>query len=928
MSAETVTGTPADSASFVRAHAREQVRAQLFGGEQRPTWIGRYQVLDRLGQGGMGVVYRARDPVLEREVAVKVLHSERAVDSFARARLVDEARNLARVTAMNVVQLYDAGQSDDDRVFLVMALVRGRDLRRWLREGTRSIAEVVEVFRAAARGLTAIHEAGLVHRDFKPENVLYGDDGIVRVADFGLARLLDGEDAHASASVQAVIGTLALSQLSTPPTRSRAMVGTPAYMAPELFEGGGGDVRSDVFAFAVSLFEALYGSRPTSDAPIDPRKIRGPRELEQVVRRGLAVDPEQRWPSIAAFMTAVVGATTPSRRRRRAALALASIGIVTAIAFVPRDPAPDGCTARAALLEQAWTPARRDEVQAQLAEVAGDSTRAVLDGLDARALAYHEAIAATCALRDDDGFDARIRCLDRDGQTIASLIDALTRGDPAAAARARDAVDGLPRPEQCMHAVLGGGADPSVAEEQAIAAAEASFHVGQYDDAIARAERLLASDESRARSVQARALLVRGRARIEQNDARRGIDDLTAAYHLADAEGELDTAIAAADMLAFQVGHGLGDPVEGRRWLRAAESLFARGARGISRVDLWVDDAALDVIEGRPHDAFAKLATAEVVAEVEAPDSRAIVDAYTDAGEVLADLDMAEQGIAHGERGLRLAIERYGARHPFTLQVRERFAGLHIDAGRIEEARTQLAQVIPDIRAMKVVDRLLLANALLDLGEIAMNDGNDAAALAALEEADAIQRSESTVSPLFRSVVLQSYGHQLMKLRDPKTIVVLEEMRALLEAEYGPDHEGVVHALNELGLAQAQIAGDRELGARTLERAIASAERTGGWTSAPTLVLGLHLNLGLVLLGVDPARARDELARTLARLPDDPAVADIRVRTLWFLADAHDRLGDHEAADARSAEALAFAQSVESPNAAAIASWRAERRMK
>ena len=139
MSSEAARDEERTATSFARVHAREQVRAQLFGGEQRPSWIGRYLVVDRLGQGGMGTVYRARDPLLDREVAVKVLHGERSRDAAARGRLVEEARNLARVTAINVVQLYDAGQSDD-RVFIVMELDAWRDLRRWMREATRTPA--------------------------------------------------------------------------------------------------------------------------------------------------------------------------------------------------------------------------------------------------------------------------------------------------------------------------------------------------------------------------------------------------------------------------------------------------------------------------------------------------------------------------------------------------------------------------------------------------------------------------------------------------------------------------------------------------------------------------------------------------------------------------------------------------------------------
>ena len=174
-------------------------------------------------------------------------------------------------------------------------------------------------------------------------------------------------------------------------------------------------------------------------------------------------------------------------------------------------------------------------------------------------------------------------------------------------------------------------------------------------------------------------------------------------------------------------------------------------------------------------------------------------------------------------------------------------------------------------------------------------------------------RGELGASPLLRSTVLHAYGDALVAVRDPHAVDILEEVRALVEAQYGPDHEGVAQTLNSLGLAQSKLLGDRELGAQTIGRAIAIADRTGGWESAPTLAVGLHINLGVVLLGLDPERARAELERTVEQMPDDAAFDDMRIHALWYLADAHDRLDQREAADARSGQALARARELRQP---------------
>jgi serine/threonine protein kinase len=214
------------------------------------TLLGRYVVLERLGAGGMGVVHRAYDTVLDRAVALKLLPSHGGWRSGpARTRLLQEAQAMARLTHPHVVGVFDAGEVDG-QVFIAMELVEGTTLRDWLQASARGWREVVEVFTAAGRGLAAAHAVGLVHRDFKPSNVLVGRDGRVRVTDFGLAHAAPGEP---------LPGTAPGLMDRAPPGLA---VGTLAYMAPEQFAGGAVDARADLFSFCVAFWEALHGELP------------------------------------------------------------------------------------------------------------------------------------------------------------------------------------------------------------------------------------------------------------------------------------------------------------------------------------------------------------------------------------------------------------------------------------------------------------------------------------------------------------------------------------------------------------------------------------------------------------------------------------------------------------------------------------------
>lgn len=293
---------------------RAAVEQRLLGeGPTTAPQLGRFRVLRRIGSGAMGVVYEAHDPDLDRRVAIKVLRADVAsrTDLCAEPRMLREAQALARLRHPHVTMVYEIGRTEADELFIAMELVEGRTLKQWLRGRRRSWREIVRVFVQAGRGLAAVHDAGLVHRDFKPDNLIVDDNGEARVVDFGLARpaglaeflpTLDGDGAPIEQ----------LEQLEL--TATGAMLGTPAYMAPEQFDGGALRPASDQFSFCVALFEALYGRRPYPgndlrtlqrsllDGTIVPPRGGVPKRLYRILCRGVSIESRGRFADMRALV--------------------------------------------------------------------------------------------------------------------------------------------------------------------------------------------------------------------------------------------------------------------------------------------------------------------------------------------------------------------------------------------------------------------------------------------------------------------------------------------------------------------------------------------------------------------------------------------------------------------------------------------------
>ncbi|MEX1366078.1 MAG: serine/threonine-protein kinase, partial [Nannocystaceae bacterium] len=527
---------------------RSDLASRLFDQPEQEVKIGRYTVRSRVGSGAAGVVYAAHDPQLDREVALKVLRADLGMPSSRAAQwLAREAKILARLSHPNVVPVYDVGE-DEGRVFIALELVRGRSLRPWMAE-PHAWPEVVEVFAQAARGLAAAHAAGLVHRDFKPENVLLGDDGRVRVSDFGIARRLvptvdevtepeSGGDPGPSASASMA---------------SQRYAGTPGYMAPEQFLGDPVDARTDQFGLCVALHEALYGERPFAGGTraglaanvIAGRRRPGPRTagvptwLDRVVARGLEVEPDRRYPSMDALLDDL------ERRRavRKRWLVGATFvgGLIAAAMLGPgREQPVDPCAGGEAKIAAVWSPSRQARVEAAFLATelpyASDSARRVEETVDEYGRAWVTAHGSACEGASDEAVMQRMYCLQSRLLELQSLAELFEHADARVVEHAVASTAALVTPRECMFVGSPNrserGADEEAIASEAgplrleIARAKALGDTGQPQQArsLARTAVQRARDLG-DRTLEAEALLVAGHMErvllgvSERNDA-------------------------------------------------------------------------------------------------------------------------------------------------------------------------------------------------------------------------------------------------------------------------------------------------------------------------------------------------------------------------------------------------------------------------
>ncbi len=695
--------------------------------------LGRYLVIDEIGHGGMGVVLRGYDPRLQREVALKVLRHDR-LSERARRRLVREAQAMAKLSHPNVVGVYDVELDADGHVVIAMEYVAGTTLRQWLRDAERTPAQILEVFVAAAEGLAAAHAVPLLHRDFKPDNVLVGDDGRPRVTDFGLARApgdersLDGAVALDASSSGSRSGTDSMSGISVQVTEVGMAMGTPAYMSPEQETTPDIDEAADQYAFCVTLWEALAGQRPfpakTRDElrrakragpPAFPRDVGVPARVGEAIRRGLSPDPRQRWPSLRELLREL---QTPVPRRRRVALAAGAVGVIaiaTTMTIVARREQAATCRGAEAALASVWDDGMRARVHAALLDTkvpyAEDAWTRVSTRLDEYAdgwVQIHEDACEATTLRREqstDVLDLRMGCLQQAKRKLAAATSVLSNADAEVAARAPAIVGDLPSLARCsdIDALRSTvppppeGAEALVAEiEDELARAHALLTAGRIRDA----ERVLeAIDELHAQADWApvatkielqRGFVLDAAARYEPAAAA-----LQRALRTSLQFGQWREAAMSARALVQVHGASLAD--------ESSALAYAEVARGVlPRIDDAHERAELHNSLGAAYRTAGRFVKAEaeyrLALEVEAGRGEA---GRLAAGPIRNNLGAAlfSQGrYADAEAEHRLALqletERLGASHPGVGKTHNNLATTAQALGRLDDAAEHLDRAL------------------------------------------------------------------------------------------------------------------------------------------------------------------------------------------------------------------------------------------
>ena len=613
--------------------------------------IGRYRITGSIGQGAMGVVLRGHDPVLDREVAIKMSRSLDATGE-QRERMLREAQTLARLDHPNVVRVFDAGALGDD-LFVAMELVDGTTLTRWLAT-PRTEAERITVVIGAGAGVAAVHAAGLVHRDIKPDNILVRGDGSAVLVDFGLAR------AARTASGPAGSG----------------IAGTPRYLAPELRSGAAATPASDQYAWWTVVEDVL------ADVP----RVRG------AIARGRTDDPARRY----ATMEDAVAALAPSRARRARWLVGPALIGAAALAFVtwPRAPIDPCDTSPSA----SW-PSRRALIVSNLAGAGADPR--VLAALDARAertktlhrVACRGAATEPRALREQ-------LCIDQSWQQSTRVFTGLEDADPRTV---RDAIDEwittLP-PERCTGGVIPGVPEPPsaavVAATQRLENALRGIKLGSDHDAKHRVARL------RALEPDVRALHFRPLEAVWHGDLG---SSLAASGEFGPARRELEMSIQLGEevgdddvrthglinllTLAWQQGDGDPSSLE-----RTAEAAAARLGNPAISSQLHMREGTLEYSRGNIARALELMRTAQrelATITLDAHGQTVAIDQSLGAIEQASgDLPGAQ---ATFDAGFAVAQRRYGDDHAETLQIRGARATNFLYQGDIARARPELEQV-------------------------------------------------------------------------------------------------------------------------------------------------------------------------------------------------------------------------------------------
>jgi tetratricopeptide (TPR) repeat protein/tRNA A-37 threonylcarbamoyl transferase component Bud32 len=814
--------------------------------------LGRYVLLSVLGQGGMSIVYLAYDPELDRRVALKLMRAG-LIGTLGRSRLQREAQALARLSHPNVVPVYDVGSvpgSLGEQAFVAMEHVEGETLKQWLKK-PRTFRQIMEVMLDAGRGLAAAHRGGLVHRDFKPDNVLIGSDGRVRVVDFGLARTVEDlstsnpsertpeprmpppRNADNPADSSSSSARRNLEQV----TRADQIIGTPAYMAPEQVLNGATDERADQFSFCVSLYEALWKAKPFEESQtvsgsrvmtIAEKKIKGkprplaapppkssdiPRWVEKIVMRGLSLDPVDRWPSMDELLRQL--SNDPAQRRWRwilaaAATAVVGVGLVSTANLRQRER--ELCRGGRTEVARVWNIDAKDQIRTAFirlglpyAEAAASTfTRALDEYTSEWGHAHQDACEAT-RLRGEQSeevLDLRMACLSDRLKGVNALTEVMRHPDIDAVHEASRAVHLLTPVAECADIAALKGAQPRPRDPtqrarvdelmRRLADMQASYAVG-HSTAAAKMGDVLLQDAVKAGwgPLVAEVQLWRGRATADLGDEKQSVPAYRDAFSSALASRNDRVLRQAAVRLAQEYIYQ-NNMSEYRYWAQVSQAAIDRTGPDPKLETFLAHTQCVALWQsGKMRERLDCLkkhaAKAERVQQLTEWELTTLGLAAADAGQVTEALDWLQRGVDY-------SVRENGYTHPRTLEMRAYLCKGYLDYGDLTRALGECRAAMKTARDVAPDDKYVISKIELYLGSTLRELKRYDEARPMLEDARAFIKPEGEALVELAQIASATGNHT-------EALAILKKSLDEDEKELGAQHPNLIVDLLAFGEA-------------------------------------------------------------------------------------------------------------------------------
>ncbi len=813
---------------------------------ERGTTIGRYVVLDKLGSGTMGVVMSAFDPTLDRKVAIKLVRPDATGTTTGRQRLMREAQAMGRLAHPNVVTVFEVG-TYGDHVYLAMEYVAGSTLAEWV-AGGHGWRATVQTLLAAGHGLAAAHRADIVHRDFKPTNVLVAKDGRVRVADFGLATApttravtppIDTPVGELDDKMS--IGAARSGQPDLSMTGTGAILGTPAYMSPEQHRGQPADARADQFSFCVTLYEALYRELPfvgqgyvayaenvLAGKPREaPRGSDVPARVRRVLLRGLALDPRERYPDLDALLADL--AHDPAANRKRLAIAgggVLAAGAAIALLWSRGVAADDPCAAVEQPLAGLWDAGARTTLQQAFGASGNPRATAVFDHLahvldqQAPALrsARREACVATAVHHEQSAelLDRRMSCIDQHASELSALIAVLSdHPDAATVDKSIEAASLLPPVAQCADraALLAEVPLPPLEKRAQVAAldhqldrVDALLNAGKYVAALDAATKVLPeADGTGHAQLRARTHFLAASAHDQLTEHELAVADLKQAGELASAAHDDKLVARAWIMLYGVVGArlergdlaGAFEPAVAGAMARAGNTTELRGyydnARGVIALSAGDYPASAGYFQ----------ASARELGEALGPNSPKVISSLSNAGTALISAGRYDEARTVIDRTLATRIELLGPDHPDLSYSHFQLGHLLDNMEQPEKALVEFT-LAADIDAKSLpADSPHIATDNVSMGVLLDELDRPKEALEHQLKALAIlELHPKDNGKALRNALLDIANTYRQLKQNAEAMRSYERALELARSMLGPDHPEIADILNNLALAK------------------------------------------------------------------------------------------------------------------------------